>query len=565
MKRSLAGRASALVVIGLALTACSGVPTSGPIQQGPVVAPVGEDQFIRVIARPPVDGMSPEAVVRGFQEATASADAGYTVARAYLTPAASTSWDPNAGVEIYDNAGLTTTSKSGAVVQDGVLSAVIDRFGEYSVAPPASRRTWSYSVEQVGGQWRIAQLPPGLVLSPGDIDRGYRSFDLYYWTRDFNSLVPAPVTIPLSESGLATQLVRGLLGGPTPWIAPAVLSAFPDGTRLANDSVPVVDGIADVAFTRELLSADDATRQRLSAQLVWTLKQLPEVTSVRISVNGQALAVPGASPVQPIDSWSVPNPDGLSATAVGYGLSKGALVRFAADSQLLPVTRPRPTIDLPAVSLDSARLAGLSADHRRLSVGKLTDTALTSVYSGTDLSRPSWDSAGNVWVADRGAGIIMVHDRQAVVMPVADLTHGFDVRSVTAVAMSRDGTRLAMLARRGSVVEPWVARVERAGGSVKLSSPQRVAPGVVDSLDLAWLDAGTLAVLGTESQTSLEVLELGVGSSRIRRTAAPDSRVTMLAAAPGRPLLVANDTSTWRFVSPSWSVQDGVTDPVYPG
>ena len=79
------------------------------------------------------------------------------------------------------------------------------------------------------------------------------------------------------------------------------------------------------------------------------------------------------------------------------------------------------------------------------------------------------------------------------------------------------------------------------------------------------MDAGTLAVLGTESQTSLEVLELGVGSSRIRRTAAPDSRVTMLAAAPGRPLLVANDTSTWRFVSPSWSVQDGVTDPVYPG
>ena len=96
-----------LAAVCLGATACSGVPTSGPIEEGPVVAVAGQDQFIRVIARPPVAGMAPEDLVRGFQEASASADNSYFVAREYLTGKAAATWDPGAGVAVYDNGGLS--------------------------------------------------------------------------------------------------------------------------------------------------------------------------------------------------------------------------------------------------------------------------------------------------------------------------------------------------------------------------------------------------------------------------------------------------------------------------
>lgn len=557
--------ALAAVAVGL-LSACGGVPTSGPIQQGPVVAAAGSNQFVRVIARPPTDGMSPEAIVQGFQEATASPDPGYTVARAYLAGAASATWDPTAGVEIYDSNGLTTTVRNGTVAEAGVLTATIDATGEYAVAPPESKRVWNYTLTKVDGQWRIASLPAGLVLSPGDIDRSYRSFDLYFWTRDLATLVPAPVTIPVPESGAATQLVRGLLAGPTPWIAPAVRTGFPEGTRLAVDAVPVVDGIAQVALSREVLNTDDVARQKLAAQLTWTLRQLSDVTGVQITVNGQPLPVAGSAAIQPIDGWPSANPDALSDRATAYALSKGVVVKLSADSAATPVAKVRPTIGLPAVSLDLTRVAGVSEDGASLYSGRLADGALTDVYEGSDLSRPSWDSAGNLWVADRGRGVIMVRGTRMSRMPIGDVPSGFDPRGVTALAVSRDGTRLAMLVRRGSQVEPWVARIERTSGNVTVAAPRRVTSQVVEAVGIAWLDADTIAVLGSTGQTSLDVLELGVGSSRaIRTIVTPDSHATTIAAAPDRPLLLGDGTSTWRATAPSWTLVADIDDAVYPG
>ena len=557
--------ALAALAVG-ALSACGGVPTSGPIQQGPVVAAAGDNQFIRVIARPPVDGMSPEAIVQGFQEATASPDPGYAVARAYLTAPAGATWDPTAGVEIYDSNGLTTTVKNGSVAQAGVLTGTIGATGEYAVARPESKRVWDYTLSKVDGQWRIASLPDGLVLSPGDIARSYRTFDLYFWTRDLTTLVPAPVTIPISETGTATQLVRGLLTGPTPWIAPAVQTGFPEGTRLAVDSVPVVDGIAQVALSREVLNADDVTRQKLSAQLTWTLRQLPDVTGVLISVNGQPLPVGGSAAVQPIDSWPSVNPDALSARATAYALSKGVVVKLSADSASTPVAKVRPAIALPAVSLDLTRLAGVGDNGSTLFSGRLDDGALSPVFEGSDLSRPSWDSAGNLWVADRGRGVVLLRGTKATRVAIGDVQPGFDPAGVTALAVSRDGTRLAMLVRRGSDIEPWVARIERSGDQIKVAAPRRVTAEVVEAVDLAWLDADTIAVLGSSAgQSQLDVIELGVGSSRMRTTLAPDKRATTVAAAPDRPELLGDGTSTWRATVPSWTLVPGVTDAVYPG
>lgn len=555
---------AAVVVTALGLSGCAGVPTSGPVQQGPVVAAVSEDQFIRVIARAPNDGMSPEEVVRGFQEATASPDAGYTIAREYLTAGASAAWDPAAGVRVTDTSGLALTRRGDVVAAEGGQSGTIDESGQYTVASPGSRIAVSYRVTQVGGQWRISSPPSGLVLGPSDIDRGYRTFDLFYFTRDFATLVPAPVTVPLSTSGLATQLVRGLIGGPTAWLAPAVRTAFPEGTRLTIDAVPVVDGVAEVALSSEVLNADETTRQKLSAQLVWTLRQLPEITGVQVTVNGQSLPVKGVGAVQPIASWPLVDPDALPDSATGYAVDRRGLLQLGASGVVL-AGRLRPEMVSPAVSLDSARVAAVSLDRRSLWVGPLgPDATLTRRYTGTELSRPSWDSSGTVWVVDRGTGLVAVKGGTVTEVPVTDLPAGVTDRGLLSVAVSRDGTRLAMLVRRGTRVEPLVARIERFGDTVRVAAPRRIEGIVTEAIDLAWLDADTLAVLGTSGASSLEVLQLPLGYGPIRRTGAPEGSVT-LAAAPGRPIVVGADTGIYRNSGSTWTrVVDG-TFPVYPG
>jgi hypothetical protein len=556
---------SALTAVVALLSGCAGVPTSGPIEQGPVLAAPGEDQLIQVIARPPRDGMTPEEVVRGFQEATASNEPGFTVAEQYLTVTAAGGWDPGAGVLVSTTSGLEFDTKDDVVTAQGTLSGTIDEAGQYSVAAPGTPLRASYGVSKVGGEWRISSLPNGLVLTPGDIDRGYRTFNLYYFTRDFSTLVPDPVTIPLSGSGLPTQLVRGLLAGATSWLAPAVRTAFPEGTALALDSVPVRDGIAEVALTDEVLGADDATRQALSAQLVWTLRQLPDVSAVRMTVGGQAVAVPGAGPVQPVDSWATYDPDVLPDTALAYAVEPRGLVSIDVEGSIAVVGRSRPEILRPAVSLDSTRVAGLGPEGASLWEARLgQDQAATRRYIGTDLSAPSWDRLGAIWFVDRGRGLIRVRNGVAAPVPVMGLPKGVRESDLADVAVSRDGTRMALLVRRGTRVEPLVARLENTEDSVRVSAPRRIESVITEAVDLAWQDADTLLVLGRSGASSLEVVALGVGSSRVRRSGAPEGAVA-IAAGPGRATLVGTAEDLYRNGGSTWTRLAPGTDPTYPG
>ncbi|MSV52848.1 MAG: hypothetical protein F2898_02735, partial [Actinobacteria bacterium] len=86
------------------------VPTSGPIQQGAQVNLDRKDQFIRVIARSPRDGMTPTQIVQGFLDASASFDGDHAVAREYLTGSANSRWLPRLQVSVYDGAAVITSS-----------------------------------------------------------------------------------------------------------------------------------------------------------------------------------------------------------------------------------------------------------------------------------------------------------------------------------------------------------------------------------------------------------------------------------------------------------------------
>ena len=218
----------------------------------------------------------PSEVVQGFLDASASFDGGHAVARQYLTAEASADWETNSGVTVYD--GVPALSELGSAVVMAVREAgTIAENGRYEVKGPAAEFRTTFDLTKVDGEWRIDDLPKGLLLSQSDVDRAFRSFSVYFFNPAFETLVPDPRMVPVIGPGLATTLVRRLVAGPSDWLQPAVRTGFPAGVRLNIDSVPIEAGVARVDLTANAREADDSTRQALSQQIVWTLRQLPDV------------------------------------------------------------------------------------------------------------------------------------------------------------------------------------------------------------------------------------------------------------------------------------------------
>ncbi|MEY4171232.1 MAG: hypothetical protein RLZ94_2305, partial [Actinomycetota bacterium] len=308
------------------LAACAVIPTSGPIQQGAEVGVETTDQVIRVIARPPQADMTPTQIVSGFLQASASFEDDHAVAREYLTPEAAVMWDPSLNVSVYD--GVPTIVPDGVTAVDMTATRVgsIDDEGRYEVALPGSLIEESFRMEFLDGNWRIATPPQGLLLSRSDVDRAFRAFEVYFLDPTFTTLVPDPRYFPVDGPTPATALTRALLSGPTEWLAPAVRTGFPDGTALAVNAVPVVDGVARVDLDPQVRLADEDTRRAFSAQLTWTLGQVPGVRFLDLNAGGQVLDVAGAPNPQPMDSWPGFDPNAMPEGDGPLGIVGGRVI-----------------------------------------------------------------------------------------------------------------------------------------------------------------------------------------------------------------------------------------------
>jgi len=276
--------------------------------------------------------MTATQIVQGFLDASASFDGNHAVARAYLTEEASVAWNPSAGVQVYE--GSPTVTETGRLITVSAPRAgSISSIGRFEIAEPGEELRERFTVVRVDGEYRIARVPAGLVLSNADVDRAFRSYAVYFFNPGFTTLVPDARLIPVIGPALPTTLVTRLIEGPNDWLRPAVRTGFPSGVTLTIDAVPVDGGVATVDLTAAVRLADDRTLQALSQQLVWTLKQLPEVSSVLITSEGVPVSVPGVASPQPRDSWPLVDPSGIQCS----GLS---LLRWVcADSSLKAVWR----------------------------------------------------------------------------------------------------------------------------------------------------------------------------------------------------------------------------------
>jgi hypothetical protein len=571
----LATRLLAPVLVAV-LAGCATIPTSGPVKAGGDQPLQRVDDVVPVIGQRPAPGASPENIVLGFLQSSADFRADHEIAREYLTPSARQRWRPQAGTVIYDRVTALPVS-DGNVTVEGSEVGRIDGEGSFRRTPTGTTVSRGFGMEKVAGQWRIATLDDGLMLSEANSKETYRQVSLYFLNPSGRILVPDVVLVP-QLPGLTTKLVARLLRGPTTGMRGAVDTAIPQGTDLEVSSVPVRDGVATVRLNRAALVADDQARERMSAQIVWTLQQLLEVSHVRITAGGDNLLASGVPEEQNRETWRTYDPDDLPASPSAYVARDGRVGRYL-DGQFEPVPGAAgsgsPALRSPAVSLDAARVAAVSTDGHTVYVGGLTNGAgLTARVSGADLSQPSWDPGKNLWVVDRATGTLWyladgADEPQEVKVGAAG--------RLTAAVVARDGTRVALVFGTGRTARLEVSPVVHAdsadSGGEKISVPRgyQPLPDLRFAQDVAWADATTLAVLGSRDGGPVAPFYVDTDGYDVVDVEPLADPVSITAAPPVQPqenpLVVGTGAGElMQFTSGGgWQPLGAGTDPAYPG
>ncbi|PRY01518.1 LpqB family beta-propeller domain-containing protein [Allonocardiopsis opalescens] len=569
-RRSPLGAALTAIAAAVALSslsACAMVPTGGPVMQGSGGAGSadGADPYIGLLPPPPAADANERELVTGFLTALGSLENDYGAARDYLTPDAQQTWQPSSSIVVYENHELVATLPEeggrASVTLRADEVATIQPGGQYVAAEPGSRVEETFRLERVDGQWRIAELPERLLLNRSSSSRAYRPMQLYYFSPDMERLVPDPVFLPIhSRSDLAFQLVAALVRGGTEWLSPAVRTAFPEGTELLGVSAD--GGEFTVDLSAEVAQASADARRAMSAQLLWTLSGLPEVQSVRLLTAGNPVEVPGMDEdgVQTVDMWAEYDPDAVGENAHAYLAQSTGLAQldsrppFALSQVAGPAGDGSAPLARPAVSLDGQWAAGLSPGGDQVQLIRLRqDAQVETVLTDGDFVALSWDPYGGLWVVERRG---TAEEPTSVVWLLRDGTDPVQV-SVPELAdqeilqwrVSRDGARAAaVVAREGEDgTGVLLGRIVHTGEEAGAEAFVPLATQLSEVTDLAWRDAGTLALIGRLEGRSLQAYEVPVHGTELISASAPSGvEMQSITATPGQPLLAgASDGWIW--------------------
>ena len=512
---------SGLIALALALSGCSGIPRSSEVFFGEEISEDSSAQFVRVIARPPSAGMSPEEIVRGFLDACADPSENYGIARQYLAVESAGDWNPLTGIEIYETSTISVAGSSPTLTLSAEKLGTISDLGRYQSGDPGAAISKAFELAQdSSGQWRIANLSDGILLSSGDVDRSFRSFPIYFFNTDLTSLVTDNVLVPVSNSGAATSLVRSLLDGPSPYLSPVATNAFPVGTTLTYGSVPVTNGIAEVDLSNEILGPDESSRRALSAQLVWTLSALPNVTAVEISVSGQPLALANVSSPQTIQDWQNLStlPDvGLVDLNV---IRNDKILSVINDSENLKFIAPAPLV-FAAPNLVGTQIAAVTADRKSLQVTNTAASQFEIVAQGDQISKPTWDSNGNIYFSDFGQGVREVIGDGTLRVVAVDASTLGTTDQVKQVAVACDGVRVAVVLSNGIQDVIAVGAIFKTDSETRIIGLHRIERSITSVRDIVWSSPTSIAAIGADESNSDLVFDVSLLDGKTKLYSAP--------------------------------------------
>jgi hypothetical protein len=478
--------ASLGVALALALAGCVGIPSSGQVNPGPLVKN-GQQQKPGVdLPLPPPPNASRTELVNDFLQAATDATDNYGIARKYLTAKAAQTWVPTTSVLVREKPATPEDIGANTVDYSVSTKASVNALGVYDEQGTDSTQTLSYTFTKVRGQWRISDLPNGIVLSRTSFENAFRPYPIYFFDPDYRYLVPDLRWFPTSPA-VQDRIVSALLAGPSDWLAGGVVaSAFPAGVQL-NPPVDVRTSTATVDFSANAAPTKAQVRGRMQQQLEQSLKSTG-ILNISMTAHGAPLVFPESQ---------VSNAQLVDAGPSGALIQKGKQFGFYPGLE-----------SLGGISTEVAGLAGTAAVLTRgdttgavLARGGVyyvTNTASKLVDARPRLIAPSIDTSGYVWTvpADNAAAIQATGSDGVVHLVASSLPVG---ASVVSLAVSHDGTRVLIYLLTNGGPRLVVAGVSRRAGvptalGVLLDLPVSSA----DPIDATWVDATTVAALGSD-------------------------------------------------------------------
>ena len=422
----------------------------------------------------------------------------YRAARSFLTPEAAESWNPEESRRIVDVIELTSQNTSSGdqrafTVRGSVIGSLASG-GSY--VPENSGYETTIRMEQVDGEWRITDLPDGVVFERTELRNHFQPLPVYFYRQTGSVLVTDRRWLFGSQNSLDAQLITLLLEGPSSRLAPATTSVVPDDAA----SLGIEDGEYTFAGMQNT-SPDD--RLRFAAELVWTLSHAGIQEPYTVTADGAPLVE--NLETMTTDDFAEYNPRVASnSVAPLYALHEGNIMQVSGNAAE-PVSGPLGE----AGNIESADITanGVIAAMRRdneesqFIFGDI-DGELEEGLSAETISRPTFENAGQAaWSVVNGDEVLRIvrSPQTGEVTTTRVDTSELDSISgeISVIRLSNSGAQAAMII--GGEVYIGVVERERSGDFrlTNIYNPANELGGTALSLD--WQADGSL-VVGTSTQ-----------------------------------------------------------------
>lgn len=587
------------VLLGLFLAAslagCVSMPSGGPVVSYPITqGTTGQSQpYLQAIPEPPQPDWQPADIVRGFLAASASF-ARQDIAREYLTASEKSHWRPGWTAVVYSRGPNTSSDviyagtgakRTATVTVGGTVQATLSGKGGYAVpSSSAAAGPQTFTLQLVGGHWRISSAPSNLLLTSYQFQADYQPRNLYFFDSSESFLVPDPVYVPTqgTTANLMGGLVNDLINPPRDWLTRGATNTyFPPHTSTIGD-VTVNGGTAAVNLTGGIArDRNDNVLQHVSAQLLWTLTGSAgsgsAVQSVELSLNGKPWSPLGIdqNPVQQLHQSRFSPPNGASSTYYYVDAAGNLFSSVGPQAKAQKLSHIGTGYSQIAVSPDNRYLAAVN--NGLLFVGRIGGPLVQ--WSGSGYTSISWDWLDQLWTTSEGQ-IYMVrgtaNPAQQAGKPI--LVNVVDSDGTTPnngpfadLRVAPDGARMALTDGMNDLYFGAIVTKPNSGGRPSqlniqvMLSPFSVSVTGATFTSLAWYGADNVITLHDPGPQLTEYPVDGASSTSIP----PQASMNWITASWGSALLaglpkdaMASDAS----LTGSWlKLNQTASSAVYPG
>jgi hypothetical protein len=352
-----------------------------------------------------------------------------------------------------------------------------------------------------------------------------------------------------------------LLEGPGENLTGAVKSAFPVGTTLAINSVPVSNGLATVSLNETVLSAEPYLREVLSAQIVKTLSKIPEIRTVRINVGTSSLIVPNTPIRQSTTLWEKFSPDS-NREADALAIQNGKIFRMNTEvtSAISDNYFNSGSWFAATANRDENILAAVTEDRTKFVVqNSTTATPRRVLIEGQGFRIPRSDIFDAIWVT--GVNQISVVQNNRVVNVSID---GIEKQNVIDVIPSPDGVRALLIVNTAYGTELRIGTIVRDDQSIKIIYVRKLIRDGFSVTQATWQDSETVLYLDNFSEpASIYSVDTFTGFSKSLYSQLGSRNLASVIKKP--TYLTLEDGSLLERVSGEWIGRGNLINATYPG